>query len=152
MKTYDSKKKELPMAEVLVRFLEQVGSGDIPPQAALGAVVAELSSENADVVQFGNTVFGGHSGQGRAKMMGRVFNVDTAENFVANMLKYVGHLQDKGITNYVVQFEKSYGEKIIPVLKKLKKLITPAGGDIHLGLSEDGEDYIVYLLVPEMES
>tara|TARA_B110000285_G_scaffold152689_2_gene170541 strand:- start:323 stop:781 length:459 start_codon:yes stop_codon:yes gene_type:complete len=152
MKTYDSKKKELSVAEILMRFLEEVGTGDVPFKAALGSIVAELGMENASVVQFGNTVFGGHRGKGRAKMMGRVFNIDTAENFVANMLKYVGHLQEEGITHYVVQFEKSYGEKLVPVLKKLKELITPAGGNIHLGLSEDGEDYVVFVLVPERES
>jgi hypothetical protein len=151
MKTYDSKKKKLPRYEVLMRFAEGVGTGDIPIKAAMVSVAQELAMPNASVVQFGNTVFGGHSREGGTKMMGRVFNVDTAENFVANMLQYVEYLQEKGITHYVVQFDKSYGEKLMPVLKELKDLITPTGGNIHVGITKD-DKYAVFVLIPEMES
>jgi hypothetical protein len=50
-----------------------------------------------------------------------------------------------------VQFDKSYGEKLMPVLKELKDLITPTGGNIHVGITED-DKYAVFVLIPEMES
>jgi hypothetical protein len=67
------------------------------------------------------------------------------------MLQYVDYLQEKGITHYVVQFDKSYGEKLMPVLKELKDLITPTGGNIHVGITKD-DKYAVFVLIPEMES
>jgi hypothetical protein len=59
------------------------------------------------MVQIGNTVFIGHRGKGENKdlMYGRALNIDTAQNFVANGLKYFTHMQKIGVKRYVSDYD-----------------------------------------------
>lgn len=149
MKVVDSKKKKLSLAEIVIMHIDNVGTGGVPLEAAMFSVFQEFQMENAMSVQYGNTVFGGHSEPNGTQMLGRVFNVDTAENYINNMLKFAANIQKKGITHYLVTFDKEYGKQILPVLAKLKEALSPLGGNVGVGISEDEEDYMVFVLVPK---
>lgn len=60
MKVIDSKQRKAPQEEVILTFMENVGTGKVPIDAAGYAIAAEIALPTADVVQFGNTVFLGH--------------------------------------------------------------------------------------------
>jgi hypothetical protein len=93
-------------------------------------IAKEGTLENADMVQFGNTVFLGHTGTtSTTKMIGRAFNVDTAKNFVANGLEYIRYLQDKGITHYATQISD---DKLLGVFKIVKKKLEAKDSEVRI--------------------
>ena len=149
MKVVDSKKEKLSLAEIVIMHMDNVGTGKDKLEAAMFSVFQEFRMKNAMSVQYGNTVFGGHSAPEGGAMMGRVFNVDTAENYIDNMMEFAADIQQRGITHYSVTFGKDYGEKILPVLGQLKQRLSPLGGNVGVGISEDEEDYIVFVEIPK---
>ena len=119
MQVVNSDKEELPLPSVITMYVDGVGTGGRPLYEVLMVIANEGSLENADMVQFGNTVFLGHTGANSpTKMVGRAFNVDTARNFIANTLEYLRYLQDKGITHYVTQIDN---DKLLGAMKIFKK-------------------------------
>lgn len=102
----DSKQTPLPAPEVIMTFATELNNTDLPVATVLTGLMRELSLPNTDQVQFGNTVFIGHRGKGEYKhiMEGRAFNLDTAQNFVRNGLKYLAHLQDNKVEFYRTDF------------------------------------------------
>jgi hypothetical protein len=103
----DSKVEPLPGPTVISMVAEQLDLKGIPPAAAVASIAKEITMKNADLMQCGNTVFLGHRGTGKNKdlMWGRAFNVDTAQNFIANGLRYFTHLQATGIKRYVSEYD-----------------------------------------------
>jgi hypothetical protein len=103
----DSKQKPLPAPTVISAMLETIDLKGVNPDAALLSVAKEMNMKDADMVQIGNTVFLGHRGKGKNKdlMWGRAFNVDTAQNFIANGLRYFTYMQRKGIKRYVSDYD-----------------------------------------------
>ena len=85
----DSNEKKLSLPNVVVTFIENVGSemAGVSNANAIRAAFMEMNQKNSKVVQFGNTVFSNFVGDD-GKMMGRIFNVDTAENYFVNILKF----------------------------------------------------------------
>lgn len=102
----DSKKQFLAAPEVIMRFAQEFNNTEYPVQNVIAAIAEELAMPNTDQVQIGNTVFIGHTGEGKHKnvMEGRALNVDTAQNFVRSGLKYLAYLQNKGIRYYRTDF------------------------------------------------
>ena len=90
MKTIDSKKEKVPTEVVFVLAIDQIGS-KYDPATTMAVIAREGSMPSADTVQFGNTVFLAHRGKGDnySKMVGRAFNIDTARNFIENVLQYL---------------------------------------------------------------
>ena len=88
-------------------MLETIDLKGVNPDAALLSISKEMTMKDADMVQIGNTVFLGHRGKGKDKdlMWGRAFNVDTAQNFIANGLRYFTYMQRKGIKRYVSDYD-----------------------------------------------
>jgi len=103
----DSKERPLPAPTVITTALGELDLGGITPAAAMAGIAKEMTMKDTDMVQIGNTVFIGHRGKGDNKdlMWGRALNIDTAQNFVANGLKYFTHMQKIGVRRYVSDYD-----------------------------------------------
>jgi len=103
----DSKERPLPAPTVITTALGELNLGGITPAAAMAGIAKEMTMKDTDMVQIGNTVFIGHRGKGDNKdlMWGRALNIDTAQNFVANGLKYFTHMQKIGVRRYVSDYD-----------------------------------------------
>tara|TARA_R100000908_G_C3679097_1_gene98568 strand:- start:119 stop:589 length:471 start_codon:yes stop_codon:yes gene_type:complete len=145
----DSNEKKLSLPNVVVTFIENVGSemAGVSNANAIRAALMEMNQKNSKVVQFGNTVFSNFVGDD-GKMMGRIFNVDTAENYFVNILKFGKYLQRKKVTHYLANFNKEYKDLFIPMMRKLKQFIAPLGGNVGVAEMKDGS-YTAFVLVPK---
>ena len=103
----DSKERPLPAPTIITTALGELDLGGITPAAAMAGIAKEMTMKDTDMVQIGNTVFIGHRGKGENKdlMYGRALNIDTAQNFVANGLKYFTHMQKIGVRRYVSDYD-----------------------------------------------
>ena len=103
----DSKERPLPAPTVITTALGELDLGGITPAAAMAGIAKEMTMKDTDMVQIGNTVFIGHRGKGKNKdlMWGRALNIDTAQNFIANGLKYFTHMQKIGVKRYVSDYD-----------------------------------------------
>ena len=103
----DSKVEPLPAPVVISTLVGEFDLKGVSPEAALLSIAKEMTMKDVDMVQVGNTVFIGHRGKGENKdlMWGRAFNIDTAQNFVSNGLKYFTHMQKIGVRRYVSDYD-----------------------------------------------
>ena len=103
----DSKERPLPAPTIITTALGELDLGGLTPAAAMAGIAKEMTMKDTDMVQIGNTVFIGHRGKGDNKdlMWGRALNIDTAQNFVANGLKYFTHMQKIGVKRYVSDYD-----------------------------------------------
>ena len=103
----NSKERPLPAPTIITTALGELDLGGITPAAAMAGIAKEMTMKDTDMVQIGNTVFIGHRGKGENKdlMYGRALNIDTAQNFVANGLKYFTHMQKIGVKRYVSDYD-----------------------------------------------
>ena len=103
----NSKERPLPAPTIITTALGELDLGGITPAAAMAGIAKEMTMKDTDMVQIGNTVFIGHRGKGKNKdlMWGRALNIDTAQNFVANGLKYFTHMQKIGVKRYVSDYD-----------------------------------------------
>ena len=69
------------------------------------------------------------------KIVGRAFNVDTAQNFIANGLKYFTHLQELGITKYRTQYD---GDMYDSAFKAWKRYVDKGDSKLAVGLYSNG--------------
>ena len=139
MKTIDSKKEKVPTEVVFLLAIDQIGS-KYDPATTMAIIAREGSMPSADTVQFGNTVFLAHRGKGDNynKMVGRAFNIDTARNFIENVLQYLEYLRKKGITHYTALFS---GDLILKLVKILEKVInTNSDSTVFIRNRETGDD------------
>jgi hypothetical protein len=133
----DSAQEPLPAPTIISMVVSELDLGGIPPAAALASIVKEMSMEGADMMQSGNTVFLAHRGTGEEKdlMWGRAFNVDTAQNFIANGLRYFTHLQDIGIKRYVSEYDDDIYDS---AFRAWKRYADRADTKIAVGRLSDG--------------
>jgi|TARA_R110002126_G_scaffold203779_1_gene351274 hypothetical protein len=133
----DSKVEPLPAPTIISTMIGELDLGGVPPQAALASIAKEMTMPNVNLVQVGNTVFIGHRGEGEKKnmMWGRAFNVDTAQNFVANGLKYFTYLQNLGITKYRTEYD---GQIYDSAFKTWKRYVDKGDSKMAVGLYSDG--------------
>ena len=68
-------------------------------------------------------------------MWGRAFNVDTAQNFVANGLKYFTYLQNLGITKYRTEYD---GQIYDSAFKTWKRYVDKGDSSLAVGLYSNG--------------
>lgn len=136
MRVVNSDKEELPPASIIAIYVDGTDKRGRSTHEILMMIAKEGSLENADMVQFGNTVFLGHTGTtSTTKMIGRAFNVDTARNFVANGLKYIRYLQDKGITHYATQISD---DTLLGALKIAKKKLEARDSTVRILPTKSG--------------
>ena len=116
----DSKQEPLPAPTIISMVVSELDLGGIPPTAALASIAKEMTMENVNMMQSGNTVFLAHRGTGKEKdlMWGRAFNVDTAQNFIANGLRYFTHLQDIGVRRYVSEYDGAIYDRAFQAWKR----------------------------------
>lgn len=133
----DSKEEPLPAPTIISTVVGELDLDGVSPTAAMASIAKEMTMENVDMVQIGNTVFLGHRGSGKNKdlMWGRAFNVDTAQNFVANGLKYFTHMQRNGIKRYVSDYD---GDVYDSAFKTWKRYTDRCDSEIAVGRKEDG--------------
>ena len=151
METINSNDKQLQSGEIIIKTIDQLGTGDTPIATALAIIAKEGTLDTADTVQFGNTVFLANRGVGanKNKMVGRAFNVDTGKNFLNNCLEYMEYLRKKGITHYSTSFTGSEVLKLMQLLQRIVKNNT----DSRIYIATDDrdpyarEDYITYFKV-----
>ena len=136
-KIVDSKDTQLEPPQVIMSFLKSYNSTGHSPEVVSVAILKEITMPDTDLVQFGNTVFIGHRGKGEKKnmMWGRAFNVDTAQNFIANGLKYFTHLQELGITKYRTQYD---GDTYDSAFKAWKRYVDKGDSSLAVGLYSNG--------------
>ncbi len=133
----DSKQKPLPAPTVISTMLETIDLKGVNPDAALLSISKEMTMKDADMVQIGNTVFLGHRGKGKDKdlMWGRAFNVDTAQNFIANGLRYFTYMQRKGIKRYVADYD---GDIYDSAFRAWKRYTDKGDSEIAVGRKASG--------------
>ena len=135
----DSKETPLPAPTVVLTYASEANlPADMDLQTALAMWVKEMTLPNVEMVQVGNTVFVGHRGKdkNKNKIMGRVFNVDTARNLVSNTVKYFKVLQQKGITHYSVAFDKGTLEQ---AAKAVGRALRGTGIQAGMASTESGQ-------------
>ncbi len=133
----DSKQEPLPAPTVISMALGGSDLGQVTPAAGLAGIAKELTMDNVDILQVGNTVFIGHRGKGKNKdlMWGRAINVDTAQNFINNGLRYLTHLQRIGIKRYVAEYK---GDTLDNAFKVWKRYADKADTTVAVGRLSDG--------------
>lgn len=145
METIDSNNRLLKAEEIVIGAVVNAPNLPYKKSHALALVAGEMALPNTEWIQAGNTLFIAHHGVGpnEKKMVGRAFNMDTGWNFIANIRKYIKHLQNKGITHYTTQFT---GDGYLPVFQKLQKEAKAAGDtQIAIGRMQDKNEYVVYV-------
>ena len=136
MRVVNSDKEELPPASIIAIYVDGTDKRGRSTHEILMMIAKEGSLENSDMIQFGNTVFLGHTGTtSTTKMIGRALNVDTARNFVANALEYIRYLQDKGITHYATQISD---DKLLGVFKIVKKKLEAKDSAVRILPTKSG--------------
>ena len=68
-------------------------------------------------------------------MWGRAINVDTAQNFINNGLRYLTHLQRIGIKRYVAEYK---GDTLDNAFKVWKRYADKADTTVAVGRLSDG--------------
>ena len=133
----NSKERPLPAPTIITTALGELDLGGIKPEAALAGIAKEMTMKDTDMVQIGNTVFIGHRGKGKNKdlMWGRAFNIDTAQNFIANGLKYFTHMQRIGVKRYVSDYD---GDVYDSAFKTWKRYTDKGDSEIAVGRKADG--------------
>jgi hypothetical protein len=145
MKLTDSKEKLLPGPEIVAQTIYNQPMLNYTPEALIGAVAAESTLPNTDIVQIGNTVFIAHTGKGKnkRKMVGRALNVDTGRNFVVNGFKYFTYLQQKGVTHYTTTFT---GPVFLNAFKIFQRRAKKQDTEIGIGrLKKYPDMYVVFI-------
>ena len=136
METVDSEKEMLDPPIIMARSAEQQGLQGNNLVQMLGVIAAEMSLRNASTVQVGNTVFLTHYSKDLKKGYGKTFNLDTAKNFVRNILIFFGTLQKKGVTHYTADFDGTVYLNAVRLLQKILKKQTDSR--VYIGKLPDG--------------
>ena len=144
MQLIDSRERDLSGPEIITIAAKNLDDGSVPLQTVLLVAAKELNLETAEPIQVRNTVFVTHRGKGKNKnkAIGRVYNADTANNFLRNCWKYLSHLQSREITH--VSFEVD-SEPVLAVFKWLNKKAENLDTQISV-MKLDNGDYRGYVL------
>lgn len=140
MKVIDSKQEVVPEGVIIALSTDQLNT-KYPLATALAIVAKEGSMPSADTRQFGNTVFLSHRGkrQNQDKMVGRAFNIDTARNYISNVLMYLEYLRVRGITHYTTMFNGSEVLKLVKIIERILEDNTDTVGFIREATNSDAE-------------
>ena len=121
MKLVDSKNKTIPGPEIITRVIHNMSEEEldgISPDVALIGMAKELTMEDVEPKQFGNTVFIGHYTDDKSGVYMRALNMDTAKNFVDNGEQYIKYLLDQGVDKMYSEFN---GPQLLHVFKLFSK-------------------------------
>lgn len=144
MQTVNSKQRLMEGPSIIPIAISNLGTKHYYPknelsfEQAMIAVARETTSDKADTVQAGNTIFLSYKDK-KSSMMGRIFNIDTPENFVVNVLKYISHLQNKKITHYKVYVEGV----LLQAIRKLDSVLKNTDTDFNIVGRLKGGEYLI---------
>lgn len=114
----DSEKELLAPPQIMLQFAHQY-AGEYPVQAVLAGLAEELNMDDAESIQFGNTVFiTHHSTEEKGTVFMRAMNVDTAANFVDNTENYVVYAYGRGIKTIATLYDDPTISSVIKAVKR----------------------------------
>jgi len=128
----NSKKKQLPTHEVLLRGIARITGKDAPPdeiQKDVGEVVYKMQNENVVTEQIGNTVFMHvvEETDGKKVAQGTFFNLDIAPNMKKNAEKYMRMLRASGVDHWILGASNFAKNAYLPMVKAVIKKLAPEG-------------------------
>lgn len=127
----DSTKRLLRGPEIIFEYLQKHDTDtEHSPQAKMAAISAEITMDDADVIQFGNTAFISHYGDDNVVFM-RALNVDTARNFIDNTENYVAYAFGRGVKCIATQFSDPV---IATLIKRVKQNLEKHNPNLDVGL------------------
>jgi len=114
----DSMQELLAPPQIMIQFAHQYAD-EYPVPAVLAALAEELNMDDAESIQFGNTVYiTHHSDEEEGTVFMRAMNVDTAANFVDNTENYVVYAYGKGIKTIVTMYDDPTISSVIKAVKR----------------------------------
>lgn len=116
----DSKQELLSIPEIMDAAIDEQKIPQDQISASKLAVVQEGSMPDADVRQFGNTVFISHFKEkdGKKVVFGRPINADVGKNFLENVEDYVMFLTDQGVGYFISGFKDPKMKTVISHLER----------------------------------
>lgn len=133
----DSTKELLEPPHIMLQFAHQY-SDEYPVQAVIAGLVQELNMQDAESIQFGNTVFiTHHSEEEKGTVFMRAMNVDTAQNFVDNTENYVVYAYGRGVKTIVTAYDDPV---ITSVIKAVKARVDKNNPNLDATLEFDEDD------------
>jgi len=115
----DSTQEQLPGPVVIAMAIDQLQEQEgLPKEAMMLAIAKETTMDNTDVVQIGNTVYITHTKEGGEYGVGRAFNMDTAQNFVANGFEFCTYLPNKGMKQYITYYRGEIYDRAFDAFKR----------------------------------
>jgi hypothetical protein len=115
----DSKQEPLPTPSVVMLSLKNTTESKYSDQARLLAVAKD-------------------------KMVGRMFNVDTARNMIVNYVQYLKILQDKGVTHFSFDIDDDF---YLPAIKSVTKRLEDSGIRVGVSKFKNKNGYRVYFRI-----
>jgi len=150
MKVVNSKQKQLGISEITMQVLANAYQDKKLPegttlQAAILAMVSEMSMPSTEVLQFGNTLYIVHYKEDDPSLIYfRALNLDTATNFVNNQVEFSEWARRKGVTRMVSDWAD-------PAINKLAELafkrIPDAMENGNLKIVEANGKYRAYIKI-----
>ena len=150
MKVVNSKQKQLGISEITMQVLANAYQDKKLPegttlQAAILAMVSEMSMPNTEVLQFGNTLYIVHYKEDDPSLIYfRALNLDTATNFVNNQVEFSEWARRKGVNRMVSDWAD-------PAINKLAELafkrIPDAMENGNLKIVEANGKYRAYIKI-----
>lgn len=144
----DSTKRLLQGPEIIFEYLQKHDTeSDHPPEAKLAAISAEITMDDADVIQFGNTAYISHYGDDNVVFM-RALNVDTARNFIDNTENYVAYAFGRGVKKIATQYTDT---AITTLIKRVKQNLDKHNPNLKASLEfEEGDgEYMALISLEE---
>lgn len=141
MKIVNSKTKKLELAEIIMQSLARDVKAEALPkgvsvEAAILSITAEMSMDNTEPIQIGNTVFISHFSKDRKEVAVRALNMDVATNYIQNAVEYGDWLQEQGVERFTTDF---YDENIRQLLTAVfKKTVRRSGGGYKIFKLQNG--------------
>jgi hypothetical protein len=125
----NSKKEKLPLHEIVMTSIKENAPDGATPKGmarSINSLLTGAMQKDLKVKQIGNTVFF-HSEQtkdGVTIAQGTLYNLDPAQNMLANVQEYGKHLRKRGVNYYTVA---AANDKYLPLAKAATRKLSSEG-------------------------
>ena len=127
----DSTKRLLRGPEIIFEYLQKHDTErQYSVEQKLAALSAEITMDDADVIQFGNTAYISHYGEDNVVLM-KALNVDTAKNFIDNTENYVAYAFGRGVKSIVTLYSD---DVITTLIKRVKQNLDKHNPNLDVSL------------------
>lgn len=145
--TVDSRKDQLSISEIIAQSVYNNPPKDVPPYAAILAIIQEGVQPRTEVKQYGNTVFITHFDENKDLAVGRALNIDTAKNFIINGEEYFRDLVRGGTKKWVAQFDQ---KSFVTALMAFKRKPITTDMEVWMGETVTGKTQVRIALDGEL--